>query len=70
MLFEAPKMTEQICLKWNHFQENVNAAFGNLRSRGKKFADVKMDRQDRQDRQDRKDRQGRQDRQDICNSPL
>ena len=45
MLYEASKMTEQICLKWNDFQENVNAAFGNLGGPpqgGNKFGDVTL----------------------------
>ena len=42
MLYEASKMTEQICLKWNGVKENVNAVFGNLRWRDNKFADVTL----------------------------
>ena len=34
-------MSEQLCLKWNDFQENVNAAFGNLRE-DNEFADVTL----------------------------
>ena len=31
-------MSEKLCLKWNDFQENVNAAFGSSRE----FADVTL----------------------------
>ena len=34
-------MPERLCLKWNDFQENVNAAFGNLRE-DNEFADVTL----------------------------
>ena len=34
-------MSEKLCLKWNDFQENVNAAFGNLRE-DNEFADVTL----------------------------
>ena len=34
-------MSEQLCLKWNDFQENVNAAFGSLRE-DTEFADVTL----------------------------
>ena len=34
-------MSEKLCLKWNDFQENVNAAFGNLRE-DSEFADVTL----------------------------
>ena len=34
-------MTEKLCLNWNDFQENVNAAFPNLRE-GREFADVTL----------------------------
>ena len=34
-------MSEKLCLKWNDFQENVNAAFGSLRE-DKEFADVTL----------------------------
>ena len=34
-------MSEKLCLKWNDFQENVNAAFGNLRE-DCEFADVTL----------------------------
>lgn len=33
--------TEKLCLKWNDFQENLNSAFGRLRS-GEDFADVTL----------------------------
>ena len=34
-------MSEKLCLKWNDYQDNVNAAFGNLRE-DKEFADVTL----------------------------
>ena len=34
-------MSEKLCLQWNDFQENVNAAFGNLRE-DHEFADVTL----------------------------
>ena len=34
-------MSEKLCLKWNDFQENVNAAFGSLRE-DNEFADVTL----------------------------
>ena len=34
-------MSEKLCLKWNDFQDNVNAAFGNLRQENE-FADVTL----------------------------
>ena len=34
-------MSEQLCLKWNDFQENVNTAFGNLRYNND-FCDVTL----------------------------
>ena len=34
-------MSEKLCLKWNDFQENVNAAFGSLRE-DNDFADVTL----------------------------
>ena len=34
-------MSEQLCLKWNDFQENVNTAFGNLRHNND-FCDVTL----------------------------
>ena len=34
-------MSEKLCLKWNDFQENVNAAFGNLRE-DTEFSDVTL----------------------------
>ena len=34
-------MSENLCLKWNDFQENVNSAFGNLRE-DNEFADVTL----------------------------
>ena len=34
-------MSEKLCLKWNDFKENVNAAFGNLRE-DHEFADVTL----------------------------
>ena len=34
-------MSEKLCLKWNDFKENVNAAFGNLRE-DHDFADVTL----------------------------
>ena len=34
-------MSEKLCLKWNDFQENVNEAFGSLRS-DKDFSDVTL----------------------------
>ena len=34
-------MAEKLCLKWNDFQENVNAAFGSLRD-DHEFADVTL----------------------------
>ena len=34
-------MSEKLCLKWNDFKENVNAAFGNLRE-DCEFADVTL----------------------------
>ena len=34
-------MTEKLCLNWNDFQENVNAAFPNLRE-DREFADVTL----------------------------
>ena len=34
-------MSEKLCLNWNDFQENVNAAFGNLRE-DREFADVTL----------------------------
>ena len=35
------KMSEKLCLKWNDFQENVNAAFSSLREENE-FADVTL----------------------------
>ena len=40
-LFQTYNMSEKLCLKWNDFQENVNAAFGSLRE-NKEFADVTL----------------------------
>jgi len=40
-------MSEKLCLKWNDFQENVNAAFGNLRE-DNEFADVTLASEDGQ----------------------
>ena len=34
-------MSEKLCLKWNDFQDNVNAAFGNLRE-DNEFTDVTL----------------------------
>ena len=34
-------MSEQLCLQWNDFKENVTSAFGNLRN-GKEFTDVTL----------------------------
>ena len=34
-------MVEKLCLKWNDFQDNVNAAFGSLRE-DTEFADVTL----------------------------
>ena len=34
-------MSEKLCLKWNDFQENVNAAFSSLREENE-FADVTL----------------------------
>ena len=34
-------MSEKLCLKWNDYQDNVNAAFGNLREE-KEFSDVTL----------------------------
>jgi len=34
-------MTEKLCLKWNDFQENTNAAFGSLRN-NKDFSDITL----------------------------
>ena len=34
-------MSEKLCLQWNHFQDNVKSAFGNLR-KGTDFADVTL----------------------------
>ena len=34
-------MTEKLCLNWNDFHENVNAAFANLRE-DREFADVTL----------------------------
>ena len=34
-------MAEKLCLNWNNFQENVNAAFGNLRE-DREFSDVTL----------------------------
>jgi len=34
-------MSEKLCLKWNDFQENVNTAFGSLRS-DNEFSDVTL----------------------------
>ena len=34
-------MVEKLCLKWNDFQDNVNAAFGSLR-KDTEFADVTL----------------------------
>ena len=34
-------MSEKLCLKWNDFQENVNAAFGSLRE-DNDFSDVTL----------------------------
>ena len=34
-------MSEKLCLQWNHFQDNVRSAFGNLRE-GTDFADVTL----------------------------
>ena len=39
LMFQTSSMSEKLCLKWNDFQENVNAAFGNLRE-DNEFADV------------------------------
>ena len=39
--FADSNMSEKLCLKWNDFQENVNAAFGNLRE-DNEFADVTL----------------------------
>ena len=35
------KMSEKLCLQWNSFNENVNPAFGRLRS-DKEFTDVTL----------------------------
>ena len=35
------KMSEQLCLQWNDFRENVNTAFGKLRD-DKEFTDVAL----------------------------
>ena len=43
-------MSEKLCLKWNDFQENVNAAFGNLRE-DNEFADVTLACEDGQQMQ-------------------
>ena len=40
-MFQTSSMSEKLCLKWNDFQENVNAAFGNLRE-DNEFADVTL----------------------------
>ena len=34
-------MSEKLCLQWNDFKDNVNAAFGSLRN-DKEFADVTL----------------------------
>ena len=34
-------MSEKLCLQWNDFKENVNAAFGSLRD-DKEFSDVTL----------------------------
>ena len=34
-------MSEKLCLQWNDFKENVNSAFGKLRS-NKEFTDVTL----------------------------
>ena len=34
-------MSEKLCLQWNDFKENVNSAFGRLRS-DKEFTDVTL----------------------------
>ena len=34
-------MTEKLCLQWNDYKENVNSAFGRLRS-DKEFTDVTL----------------------------
>ena len=34
-------MTEKLCLKWNDFQENTNAAFGSLRN-DNDFSDITL----------------------------
>ena len=34
-------MSEQLCLQWNDFRENVNSAFGSLRN-DKDFTDVTL----------------------------
>ena len=34
-------MSEQLCLQWNDFRENVNTAFGKLRD-DKEFTDVAL----------------------------
>ena len=34
-------MSEQLCLQWNDFKENVNSAFGSLRN-DKEFTDVTL----------------------------
>ena len=41
LMFQTSSMSEKLCLKWNDFQENVNAAFGNLRE-DNEFADVTL----------------------------
>ena len=41
LLFITNNMSEKLCLQWNDFQENVKAAFGNLRE-DKYFTDVTL----------------------------
>ena len=47
LMFQTSSMSEKLCLKWNGFQENVNAAFGNLRE-DNEFADVTLASEDGQ----------------------
>ena len=47
LMFQTSSMSEKLCLKWNDFQENVNAAFGNLRE-DNEFADVTLASEDGQ----------------------
>ena len=47
LMFQTSNMSEKLCLKWNDFQENVNAAFGNLRE-DNEFADVTLASEDGQ----------------------